>query len=641
MALAQGAASVRAHMLRHIAGCVARLDSVYAGRPYFVGLKARLLAAFQAVLVVLLPINFVKICLTDPPGLVHRLVITLIMLLAVLLSWHWLRRGRLEAAGDGIVLAALLPVHAVVLLVPEFVEPLATAIQLFVFGFLFVMIALIFASRRVALAALVVIVTGLIRMRFVGFAPEGMAVGSLDFAADTLLRDGLIAIAVVFCLGWTLMAMIEATHRRSEQALQVSQASKQELERLVSERTRELEAATERANEASRAKGDFLANMSHEIRTPLNGNIASAELLRHRPGLPADTAEQARLIGESGELLLKLLGDILDFSKIEAGRLTLEPRPFKLAPLVDDTAKLLAAQALRGGVTLETALAPDLPTWFEADGFRLRQILLNLLSNAIKFTPAGGRVTLMIAAEDAAADPVRLRLAVRDTGIGMSPETIARVFQRFTQADSSTTRRYGGTGLGLSITERLVGLMGGRLEVDSTPGEGSVFTCHLSLPLPGAGISAGSAATGLPPLDIDVLMAEDNPVNCRVIVGQLRLLGCRCVTVPDGQALLEHLAGDAPLPDAVLMDCHMPRLDGWEATLRLRAWADEPAATPRRRQASALPVIALTAAVLPEERARCLASGMDDFLAKPVKLAALHAALAARSRSQAVPSTRQ
>ncbi len=614
-------------MLPHFAGWVA-LDSVYADRPYFTGLKARLLAAFQAVLVVLLPANFIKIWITEPPGFWYRLTINLLMMLAVWLSWHRLRRGRLEAAGDGLVLSALLPIHAVLLLVPEFREPLASTVQMFVFDFMFLTLALFFASRRVAVLSLVVIMTGLVHMRLVAFSLPTGSLGSPTFVADTLLRDGLIALGVLFCLGWTLMAMIEATHRRSEETMRATLASKQELERLVSERTRELETATARANEAARAKGDFLANMSHEIRTPLNGIIASAELMRHKPGLPLPSAEQARLIGESGELLLKLLGDILDFSKIEAGRLVLEPRPFELAPLIGDITSLLAPQASRGGVTVETALAPDLPPWFEGDGFRLRQVLLNLLSNAIKFTPAGGRVTLMVSAEDSLADPVRLRIAVRDNGIGMSAETIGRVFQRFTQADSSTTRRYGGTGLGLSITQRLVELMGGRLEVESKVGEGSLFTCHLPLPLPGRTTSTGNTpAHRLPPLNIDVLMAEDNPVNCRVIVAQLRLLGCRCVTVPDGQALIEHLEGDAPLPDVVLMDCHMPRLDGWEATRRLRAWATDPAATPRERLAATLPVVALTAAVLPEERTRCLESGMNDFLAKPVKLAALHESL--------------
>jgi C4-dicarboxylate-specific signal transduction histidine kinase len=201
------------------------------------------------------------------------------------------------------------------------------------------------------------------------------------------------------------MVMIEATHHRSEEALAATRAAHDNLERLVSEHTRDLEAATARANEAARAKGDFLANMSHEIRTPLNGIIASADLLRLRGDLPADSAEHARLIGESGELLLRLLGDILDFSKIEAGQLVLEPRPFTLAPVVHDTVQLLASQARDHGVTLTTSLAPDLPPTFVADSFRLRQILLNLLSNAIKFTPAAGHVTLTVALAPAPPRP--------------------------------------------------------------------------------------------------------------------------------------------------------------------------------------------------------------------------------------------
>ena len=613
-------------MLPHIAAYVARLDSVYAGRPYFAGVKARLLAGFQWVMFIFLPLNLMKLWWVQPPGLPYRIAFNLCMLAAAILSFLWLRRGRLESAGALIVLAAVIPIHALLMAVSNYEQPLAAAIQLFAFDLAFLLMALVFASRAVAVVTLVIIVAGQVGMHM---QARGAAerLGSLEFAAGTLLRDGLIAIGFVFCLGWVLKSMIEVTHRRSEEALRATRASNENLERLVARRTRDLEIATDRANDASRAKSDFLANMSHEIRTPLNGIIASSELLCRRTDLPPESVDQVRLITESGELLLKLLGDILDFSKIEAGQLTLEPHAFALAPLIKDTIGLLAPQAAQGDVQLDAALADDLPACFEADSFRLRQILFNLLSNAIKFTPEGGAVRLTITVEDPAANPARIRFAVSDTGIGMSPGTIARIFQRFTQADSSTTRRYGGSGLGLAITSRLAEMMGGHLQVESTLGAGSVFSCTLSLrvieSLPAHDPEAGGQLSSL---GLAVLVVEDNAVNRKILETQLARLGCRCTHAEDGEKALATLR-DGPPPDVVLMDCHMPNLDGWIATQRLREWATAPDATPRQRQAAALPVIALTAAALPQEQDRCLQVGMNEFLSKPVKLAALHAVL--------------
>jgi CheY-like chemotaxis protein/nitrogen-specific signal transduction histidine kinase len=404
------------------------------------------------------------------------------------------------------------------------------------------------------------------------------------------------------------------------------------LERLVFERTRELEAATRQAHAASQAKSEFLANMSHEIRTPLNGIIGSSDLLQHRTDLPEPAREHVRLIAESGDLLLRLLGDILDFSKIEAGQLTLEQRSFELAPTVSDTVALVAAKSTAGSLRFESRLAPDLPRHVEGDSYRLRQVLLNLLSNALKFTPAGGNVWVTVDSPAPGADPALIRFAVRDTGIGIDPAARERLFERFTQADSSTTRRYGGSGLGLAISAQLVQLMGGKLEVESAPGQGSVF--FFTLPLRPVAVTerlVDAPVRGTAALGWRVLVAEDNAVNRKIIAVQLRQLGCTSEMVEDGEQALAALQR-APLPDAVLMDCHMPVLDGWETTRRLRAWVGH--AEPLRRQAAALPVIALTAAALPEERARCLEAGMSDFLAKPLKLVELERVLRA-----AVPAT--
>ena len=244
----------------------------------------------------------------------------------------------------------------------------------------------------------------------------------------------------------------------------------------------------------------------------------------------------------------------------------------------------------------------------------------------MKFSPAGGRVEIAVSATAPAADSVAVRFEVRDNGIGMDAATIAHIFERFTQADSSTTRRYGGTGLGLAISSRLVEMMGGRLEVDSTPGHGSVFYFTLSLrPMNAAAIRSLSSVTPETHLTLSVLIAEDNIVNQRILAAQLVRLGCTYVIVSDGEEALAMLDRE-PLPDVILMDCHMPRLDGWETTRRLRGWARDP--SPHRRKAAPLPVIALTAAAMSEERTRCIDAGMNDFVAKPVKLQELQLALA-------------
>jgi len=428
--------------------------------------------------------------------------------------------------------------------------------------------------------------------------------------------------------------MIEAANERSEQALRETRTTNENLEGLVAERTRELESAILQAQASAQAKSEFLANMSHEIRTPLNGIIGSSDLLRLRSDLPPHAAEHVRIIAESGDLLLRLLGDILDFSKIEAGQLQLDRHPFELASTVADTMALMTSKAAAGGVQLQFDVAPNLPPQVLGDSYRLRQVLLNLTSNAVKFTPTGGRVQVTVRAEEAAADPVRVRFEVRDSGIGMDEATIVRVFERFTQADTSTTRRYGGSGLGLAISTHLVELMGGELEVESAPGKGSVFFFALSFPRVTTPVIEAPMAKINAHLGLDVLVVEDNPMNRAILAAQLARLGCRHTVALDGQEALTALAR-APAPDLVLMDGHMPNLDGWETTRRIRAWFDDE--NPQLRRAAVVPIVALTAAALPEERWRCLDAGMNEFLAKPVRLADLHNVL--RRYAQDVPRT--
>jgi two-component system, sensor histidine kinase len=616
----------RVPMLRPIAAAVRRIDAVYRDHPYFTGLKARLLAVMALLFLVFVPINIVKLLWLHPPEMPLRIALNLVIAASGAVSLWSVWRARAELAGAALAIPMLLATHGAALAMPAaaFQEPLSVAIQLFVIDFVFVLVAVIFAHRWIGAAALAIAAAG----NFVFHArvfQGGMLPEPTRYAAEVLLRDGLLALGFVSTLGIALVRMIEAAHLRSEKALQESQRTSENLERLVSERTHALALATQQATAAAHAKGEFLANMSHEIRTPLNGIIASADLLLHRADLPAEAAEHTRLIADSGDLLVRLLSDILDFSKIEEGMLTLERQPFELVPVLEDTVALIGTRAAVVGVEITLVAPSDFPPFVQGDSYRVRQVLLNLLSNAVKFTPAGGRVEVAMTCADRTGPILRVQVAVRDTGIGMDAATQQRVFERFTQADSSTTRRYGGTGLGLAISARLVELMGGRLEVRSTPGAGSTF--FFTLPLEVAEVMPERVEAASQPasaLGLRVLVAEDNAVNRKLIETQLARLGCDYVAAVDGEAALARL-GEEPLPDVILMDCHMPRLDGWKTTRTVRGWSVDP--DPRHRRAAKIPIVALTAAALPDERVRCREAGMNDFLAKPVKLAEIERVL--------------
>ncbi|CAM2798425.1 ATP-binding protein [Rariglobus hedericola] len=618
-------------MYRPFATYFDRLAFTYRDRTYFFGVKARLLAGFSILLLFLIPLNTAKFIIDPPPFVGLRVVFNLCMGVAAVMSLRWIRKGRPELAGNCLVLATVLPVHLISLLVPAYQQPLSAAILMFLFGVVFMLLSLVFATRMVALGILVITVSSQVSFHFTQLQLDTIE-GSMRFAATTLLRDGLISLGLVFILGMALVRMIETAHRRSEESLRETRATNENLGRLVAERTYELETATELANEASRAKGDFLANMSHEIRTPLNGIIASSDLLRRRDDLSPEAAEHVRLIAESGELLLKQLSDILDFSKIESGQFSLEAQPVEVPALVTDCVTLLAPKAAQGGMRIECVLGVDVPPYLQGDGFRLRQVLLNLLSNAIKFTPSGGDVRITVTQAGSHASVAQIRFEVRDTGIGMDEFAMNRLFERFTQADSSTTRRYGGTGLGLAISSRIVGMMGGRIEVESSPGVGSVF--YFTVPFGVITAAEGELDVPAPQvvrLGLSVLVVEDNAMNLKILGAQLTALGCTHSVAVDGVEALAALK-KGPLPDVILMDCHMPNLDGWEATRCIRSWGDK---------AATIPIIALTAAALPEERARCMEAGMNDFLSKPVKLSGLQQALRPFVRAEEASGVRR
>jgi signal transduction histidine kinase/CheY-like chemotaxis protein len=403
------------------------------------------------------------------------------------------------------------------------------------------------------------------------------------------------------------------------------------LRRQVVAKTRELQSELDRrvaaeaearhardaAETASRAKSEFLATMSHELRTPLNGVIGTAELLLATP-LDETQREHAGIMQACADHLLTIISGILDFARIESGQLALDRSAFSVRGVVRDALQMIDTQARNKGLALGSTIGQGVPDAVTGDPVRLRQILINLLGNAVKFT-AHGAVAVRVTVDAQSETGVTLRFAVEDSGIGIPVDRQAKLFEAFTQADASSTRRFGGTGLGLAICRRLAGLMAGDIGVASEPGRGSTFWFTARLDLAAEPLLVGPRPSERSPTrtDLRVLLAEDNAVNQRVATRMLEQLGCVVTLAADGLAAVA--ACEQETFDVVLMDCQMPKMDGYAATREIR-----------RREAPhcRTRIVALTANAEAGVRELCLESGMDDYLAKPLRGEALAAALA-------------
>lgn len=420
-------------------------------------------------------------------------------------------------------------------------------------------------------------------------------------------------------LGESFNRMIEDLTASQEEIRQ----HRELLEERIRQRTEDLEKATRTALASSQAKSEFLANMSHELRTPMNGLLGMLDVVLDS-NLDGEQKEQLEIAQRSAYSLLALLNDILDLSKIEAGKMMIERIPFNVRTVLDDCVKSFQARASQKGIALHFEVDSAAPAHIMGDPLRVRQMAANLLSNAVKFTDCGW-VSLRLSASPAAGGNAVMEIEVSDTGPGIDADKLSTIFDKFTQADGSITRKYGGTGLGLAIIKRLTELHGGSVYVESKVGKGSTFTVKLpceavagAAPDPATGVTAAPAE--VEPSAARLLLVEDNLVNQKVVMAILRKKGYQLDVAANGREALAKLEASERSDheyDLVLMDVQMPVLDGLETTRVIR----------RNAHWNSLPIIAMTAHAMNGDRERCIQAGMDTYISKPVQAAHLIATI--------------
>jgi len=582
----------------------------YADQPYLVQQKARI-AFFTLIFAILALIATTFVDMFDGNGSILEAILFNCSSIPILVfGMVAILRGSFQKVIGPVLVGMLLMLFFMSILLLSRHPELFYASTVQFLGPIIVASAL-FGTRRLVLLNIVI-------------ALAGVALFWLAFCDNTVLSRMLYswtALAITSAVTYGLLVISELSIYQIQIQLDRNIQLNDDLEQRVKERTQDLEEARDLAERATIAKSEFLANMSHEIRTPLNGILGMAQLLSKKEQAPEDR-EFLQVILDSGRHLLSVIQDVLDYSKIESGKIEIDHAPLNLDQVLSSVRNIIDTKCHEKGLFFIINADSNTPNWLIGDEVRIRQVLMNLAANAVKFTENGG-IYLNVILLELMGDKVKLRFQMADTGIGMNEEGIARIFERFTQAETSTSRRFGGTGLGLTISRELLQLMNSEIRVISNPNQGSTFEFELVMPIFKATqklqLDNNNIVYPTPNTlrsNLSVLVVEDNALNMRLSLRILKNLGYQTEYAENGKIGLEKLRRKRF--SLVLMDCQMPVMDGYAATQVLRSW--KTSLDPIEQHNAETAVIGLTADALKGTRASCLEAGMDDYLSKPFKI---------------------